>query len=120
MKKNRLLSFLIILAIYLLASIVGIICYNILELAFWLKILIADISATIIVFIFSVLLKNASVYDPYWSVAPIVILIALACEYSINLTGWLSVIAVVVWGIRLTLNWAYTFILLVKIGVIVC
>src|SRR5580698_10001606 len=39
--------------------------YNPLVLA-----LFADILATVIVFIFSVIFKNASLYDPYWSVAP--------------------------------------------------
>ncbi len=32
---------------------------------------ISDIAATAVVFFFSFLLNNSSVYDPYWSVAPI-------------------------------------------------
>src|SRR6516162_8259205 len=32
---------------------------------------LADLAATIVVFIFSVLTENSSVYDPYWSVAPV-------------------------------------------------
>lgn len=109
MKTNRKISFLLVTLVYVLASVVGILCYNILDLAFWLRILIADVIATILVFIFSVILKNASVYDPYWSVAPIVILGGLSFEYGLNITGWLVLIAVIVWGVRLTLNWAYTF-----------
>ena len=35
-----------------------------------IKVLVADIAATILVFMFSVLLKNSSVYDAYWSVIP--------------------------------------------------
>ena len=35
--------------------------------------LIADIAATIVVFIFGRIFRNASFYDPYWSLAPIVI-----------------------------------------------
>jgi steroid 5-alpha reductase family enzyme len=31
----------------------------------------ADIAATIVVFIFSVVFDNSSIYDPYWSVAPV-------------------------------------------------
>ena len=35
--------------------------------------LIADIAATIVVFIFGRIFRNASFYDQYWSLAPIVI-----------------------------------------------
>ncbi|MGO8949548.1 MAG: hypothetical protein ACLQUY_18235 [Ktedonobacterales bacterium] len=31
----------------------------------------ADIAATIVIFIFSVIVRNSSMYDPYWSVAPV-------------------------------------------------
>src|SRR5437899_10794725 len=31
----------------------------------------ADVAATVVVFIFSVIAGNSSVYDPYWSVAPV-------------------------------------------------
>ena len=39
--------------------------------------LIADVIATIIVFVFSLLYKNSSLYDPYWSVIPPAIAITL-------------------------------------------
>ena len=66
----------------------------------------ADISATIVVFVGSGLFKNASVYDPYWSVAPILFL-----AYWLNLADEISIRAmvasalVVIWGLRLTYNW---------------
>ena len=83
--------------------------FNNLNYDLWLKLLISDILATIVVFIFSVLLKNASVYDPYWSVAPLVILGLMALNVKLTSSSLLVLIAVFVWGIRLTLNWAYTF-----------
>ena len=43
----------------------------------WIKIAIADFTGTVIIFISSRLLKNSSVYDPYWSMAPIIILFYL-------------------------------------------
>ena len=43
--------------------------------AIWLLILIWHVYATIIVYIFSVILNNSSLYDPFWSVAPVPILI---------------------------------------------
>src|SRR5437588_12928775 len=32
---------------------------------------VADLAATIVIFLLSVLTNNSSMYDPYWSVAPI-------------------------------------------------
>ncbi|MCQ2400052.1 MAG: DUF1295 domain-containing protein, partial [Clostridia bacterium] len=52
---------------------------------------------------------NASVYDPYWSVQPPVIVTAFAIKYGVNLSGVLMLVAIWFWGIRLTANWAYTF-----------
>ncbi|MBT5686223.1 MAG: hypothetical protein HOJ11_14550, partial [Gammaproteobacteria bacterium] len=37
------------------------------------QVLIADVAATIIIFAFSVVYKNSSFYDAYWSVIPVVI-----------------------------------------------
>ena len=54
--------------------------------------------------------KNSSIYDPYWSVSPVAISIAFL-KLCGNINAW-SVFAVVlisVWGIRLTINWAYKF-----------
>jgi steroid 5-alpha reductase family enzyme len=109
MKNNRLISFLIILIVYTIATIIGVVTYNALDITFWLKVLIADVVATIVVFIFSLIFKNASVYDPYWSVAPIIILSLLMIEFGTSVSGLLALIAVVLWGVRLTINWAYTF-----------
>lgn len=106
---NRNRSFIIIGIIYLLASIVGIAVYRLMPFELWLNLLIADIAATVFVFIFSLIYSNASVYDPYWSVAPIVILYALFFGQSITLPKILLLIAVTFWGVRLTANWAYTF-----------
>ena len=109
MKQNRLLSFIIVTFIYILASILGIIIFKHLQFDLWLNLLIADIIATIFVFVFSVLLKNASVYDPYWSVQPIVIVIAFCFIIKPSLASILAIVAICLWGIRLTANWAYTF-----------
>lgn len=109
-KTNRIASFIVIAIVYIFACAVGIVTYHFLppnEL--WFNLLIADIVATAFVFVFSVILKNASVYDPYWSVQPIVILYAFAFVYGANVTGILILVAVSFWGVRLTANWAYTF-----------
>jgi steroid 5-alpha reductase family enzyme len=92
-----------------LAAVIGIFVYRALSLAPWLNLLIADVVATIFTFIISVALNNASVYDPYWSVQPIVIVVAFACVYGLNAMGILLLTVICLWGLRLTANWAYTF-----------
>lgn len=94
---------------YVLAITAGVVCYYYLPFTFWVNLLLADVLATIIVFIFSIAFKNASFYDPYWSVQPIVILVAFACKYSLSGVRIFPFIATMVWGIRLTANWVYTF-----------
>ena len=109
MKINRAASFVVIAVIYALATAVGIASYVFMPGELWLRLLVADCAATVFTFIFSVALRNASVYDPYWSVQPIAILLPLMIDSGATLSGVLLFLAVAVWGIRLTLNWAYTF-----------
>jgi steroid 5-alpha reductase family enzyme len=109
LKENRLISFLIVTIVYAIATTVGVLVYKSLNLSWWLSLLIADIVATIVTFIFSVVFNNASVYDPYWSVQPPIILIAFAFGKKLTALGVLLIIAVCFWAIRLTANWAYTF-----------
>jgi len=76
--------------------------------------LVADIVATAVVFVFSVVFGNSSFYDPYWSIAPIVIAFACLFHYLHLESGEVPMIRqvmvillTIVWGIRLTWNWAY-------------
>ena len=108
-KQNRAASFLAVALIYIAASAVGILVYLTLDLPWWLSLLAADILATVFTFVFSLIFQNASVYDPYWSVQPIVITAAFAFYYGFTLYTALILAAIALWGIRLTANWAYTF-----------
>ena len=112
-KNNRMLSFLLVTLIYIAASALGIFLYNALvaKLAWswWLSLLVADVAATVFTFLFSLIFQNASVYDPYWSVQPPVILVCYAIGSSMNVARVLALTAVCFWGVRLTANWAYTF-----------
>jgi steroid 5-alpha reductase family enzyme len=75
--------------------------------ALWKVVAAADVVATVVVFAFSVVLDNSSVYDPYWSVAPMVIAPALAAVGSAPTARKGMVVALVLlWGARLTYNWA--------------
>ena len=108
-KNSKSKSILVITVIYVLAAALGVAVYMSLPFLFWIRLLIADVAATIFVFVFSVIFKNASVYDPYWSVQPIVIIAGYALTSNITPATLLLIISIVYWGIRLTGNWAYVF-----------
>lgn len=109
-EKKDWLRYLIVFFVYVAAGAIALIFHHVLSLPFWLDILIADIVATVVVFCFSTVFTNSSVYDPYWSVQPIVIVVMYAiAEQKLTLTMILPLVAVLVWGVRLTANWAYSF-----------
>ena len=68
----------------------------------------ADVAATLTVFAFSAATRNASFYDPYWSVAPPLIAAWLWFDgaASIDWRPALVMLAIWVWAVRLTGNWA--------------
>ncbi len=109
LKSSSAASFTAVALIYLLAGAVGFAVYGAVDADWRVKLLIADVAATVVTFAFSVLFKNASVYDPYWSVQPIVICLAYAFPRRVTNFSWLLVAAVCVWGVRLTANWALNF-----------
>ena len=111
MKQNRMVGFAIITATYIIAATIGIILFLLLPKMhiFW-RILVCDIVATLFVYLVGVFLRNASVYDPYWSVAPIVLYTGIVLNVgNIGPGVFLLLAAVWYWGVRLTCNWAYTF-----------
>ncbi len=73
----------------------------------------ADAAATVAVFLFSVAFDNTSVYDPYWSVAPIAIAPYLAMRPEAESGPFARKVLVcslvAFWGLRLTYNWAVGF-----------
>lgn len=112
MKRSRAVSFLVILVVYVLATFAGVAVYDMLPATMneILRLFIADTAATVLVWIFSMAYRNSSIYDPYWSVAPIVILSLLAWHYgACDIPSLLMLAGVWVWGVRLTVNWAVTF-----------
>jgi steroid 5-alpha reductase family enzyme len=68
----------------------------------------ADLAATIIIFAFSMIFDNSSIYDPYWSVAPV----ALAAYWALHVVTMPAVPArqmvvlmlLMAWAFRLTFN----------------
>ncbi|MEX1378316.1 MAG: DUF1295 domain-containing protein [Eubacteriales bacterium] len=108
-KPSRKTSILIIAVIYILAAFIGYLVHRLFEgMGLLMSVFLADVAATIVVWLFGVLLKNASVYDPYWSVAPIVILAFWLFQKggSFAAADIMLAVAILVWGVRLTYNWA--------------
>ena len=75
-----------------------------------LKIFIADSIATVVVWIFGIFLKTASIYDPYWSIQTPAIMLSLMFYYNnFSVGSILYFIVVMYWSIRLTGNFIITF-----------
>jgi steroid 5-alpha reductase family enzyme len=79
----------------------------------WLDTLVADLLATLVVFLFSRRLRNSSCYDAYWSVVPVLLLAYWwangAAGTADQTRNWLLAGVVVLWAVRLTANWVVTF-----------
>ncbi len=78
----------------------------------WLDGLIADLIATVVVFVASRLHHNSSFYDPYWSVLPPLLMLGWWIESDTpadDLRSWLVMAVILIWAIRLTGNWIYAF-----------
>jgi steroid 5-alpha reductase family enzyme len=78
----------------------------------WLDALIADLLATVVIFVFSRVYRNSSFYDAYWSVVPPLLLFYWWSQAGPGvdpLRCWLVAIVVVLWAVRLTANWVYAF-----------
>ena len=96
--------------LYVIAFLGGLLSVSYLNEPIWFEVFIFDIVMTFIIYLFSLLLKNASLYDPYWSVIPPVLMLYVMIE--LNAFGFLNIVmlsVLSVWAIRLTYNWAKNF-----------
>ncbi|MGL1888861.1 MAG: DUF1295 domain-containing protein [Reichenbachiella sp.] len=108
MKKSKLASSIIVTLIYLVAMQLGgfLLFYYELTLNPLLSIVMVDVICTTLVFAFSYLFKNSSIYDPYWSVIPPCIVHWLVYLFDVEiLKAFVVSTAISIWAIRLTLNW---------------
>lgn len=105
--KQKVKDLFYILFVYLLALAAAILTlkYAPIPDVLW-KTLAADVVATIVVFLFSIIRNNSSTYDPYWSAAPIfIVLYWLYDSPQTDFVFKMIWILVVMWGVRLTWNW---------------
>jgi len=98
-----------ILLIYLVIGISGYTTWSFLPIDNEIiRFLISDIVMTFVCFFFSVIKKNSSVYDAYWSVIPFFFVVLWAVIHGADLSFHHYAVFFVIsfWSWRLTLNWA--------------
>lgn len=108
MRKNTAVSYLIIVIAYALAVYAGKLTLDYLQFdSFYKEILIADIIGTFVVFFFSFTFRNSSIYDPYWSVIPVLVVMYLIAKnpYGNLWRQMILLTLMMTWSLRLTLNW---------------
>ena len=105
--KSKTLSLIIVSIYYLITFTVSYLIVQLLEIQYlWIYIIIWHLISTLFIYLFSVIHKNSSIYDPFWSVAPVPIVIFLSVHSPNNLLiNLLIIIPIILWSLRLTLNW---------------
>jgi steroid 5-alpha reductase family enzyme len=73
----------------------------------YVRLLVTDVISTLFIYMLSVIYKNTSLYDPYWSVYPLFIVFFwfFHLNSTISLKQIIVLFLVSLWGIRLTINW---------------
>ena len=68
--------------------------------------LIADLGATLVIYLFSLGFNNSSFYDPYWSVIPFVLALYWSVNYGnpASMTDTIILVVILLWSLRLTSN----------------
>lgn len=109
--KSKKLGLLLITLIYILTIAIAYLLFKVLPLSnSIIEILLINVICTIIIFAFSTIFKNSSIYDPYWSVSPVVMSIAyLVYENTFSLSTITLFVLICIWSVRLTINWAVGF-----------
>ena len=112
MKNNKVFGLFALLAIYLVATALGILTFYLLHpyMHFLLAILIADVVSTIIVWASGLIVGTPSVYDPYWSLQTIIIYIPLLAYFNNwNIFTIVPLIVMFLYSVRLTVNFIKGF-----------
>jgi len=109
MQNKKLRGLILVKIVYILALLVG--YATTLYFSEWSplwKAAVGDVAATVVVFLFSHITRNASLYDPYWSVVPLWLVAYWLFEFGtshLQVADWIMLFLVLAWATRLTLNW---------------
>lgn len=102
-------GFLINLLLYVLALGTGLIPFAYINDLFLAEAALT-VTATLLIYIVTCFIPDTSLYDPYWSVAPPVMLLAAMMKYDLwSANAILMLACVFLWAVRLTVNWAITY-----------
>jgi steroid 5-alpha reductase family enzyme len=104
--KKRDLS--IVLVLYIVSFGLGVLVFELFDtLTPVIRLLLADLAAMLFIYVVSIILDNASLYDPYWSVIPPVFLTLafISLNKGLNLSYFLFLFSIYFWAVRLTVNW---------------
>ena len=106
MIKDKIISQIICILIYVVSFYLSYLLLSESISHIWMKITLWHIYATLFIYIGSLILKNSSLYDPFWSVAPVPIVIYLAINSDNSmLLKILVTFPIIFWAARLTRNW---------------
>lgn len=111
--ESKVIGLLIMLFAYVVAAIAGTISFVLFEksnIHVIFNILISDVIATIVIYIFSLIFKTSSMYDPFWSVQSFIIFLSLMIKFnSFNPSNIFILFALGIYTIRLTGNFIIGF-----------
>ena len=104
--KSKKGSLILVFIYYVISFYLAYIFTKTTDLNGWSLLLVWHITATIIIFLFSKIHNNSSIYDPFWHVAPIPIVFYIASQSSLSsFQQSLVLSAFLFWALRLTYNW---------------
>lgn len=107
--KNKALSLAFVYFLYAIAFVGGYFS-SIWISNIYYQLAFMDIVATLIIWVFSIVLKNTSLYDPYWSLTPWALATYLLFVSKVsNVFTFILYIMFSIWSWRLTINWMITF-----------
>ena len=112
---NKTYTLILITLFYIIAFWIGVMAILVLKesVGMLANMFIGTTISTFIIYLINIFLKNASIYDPYWSVQPIFLIFTYYFVYkdSINFSMLHLVILIplIFWAVRLTTNWGFEF-----------
>lgn len=98
----------IVLFLYVISFGLGVLVFELFNsFTTVIRLLLADLAAMLFIYLLSLILKNASLYDPYWSLIPPIFLTLafISLNKEVNLSYFLFLFSIYFWAVRLTLNW---------------